>query len=68
VKVAWLTRPLGRITTGLQEGCSQVAKRSDDGRHVFVWNFPIDVTFKSASPFGWSVTVVSICSVGVAYQ
>eukprot|EP00729_Bicosta_minor_P017205 gene17205-28828_t len=49
--------PEWEIVAGLQEGCSQVAKRSDDGRHSFVWNFPIDVTFKSTGPFGWPIVL-----------
>ena len=51
------------IVAGLQEGCSQVAKRSDDGRHTFVWNFPIDVTFKSTGPYGWPKIVMQVYGV-----
>jgi len=48
------------ITTGLEEGFTQAAKRSADDRQIFVWNFPLDVTFKSTNPFGWPQLVLSV--------
>ncbi|XP_071962262.1 B9 domain-containing protein 1-like [Antedon mediterranea] len=47
------------ITSGLEEGVSQVSKKSQDGRQTFVWNFPLEVTFKSTNPFGWPQLVLS---------
>eukprot|EP01041_Mallomonas_annulata_P002148 gene2148-4179_t len=42
------------IKTGIQTGISQTSRKStsniEDG---IVWNFPIDVTFKSTNVFGW---------------
>lgn len=47
------------VTSGLEEGISQVAKKSLDERQVFVWNFPIEITYKSTNPFGcWFVFLV----------
>ncbi|KAH3862636.1 B9 domain-containing protein 1-like [Dreissena polymorpha] len=46
------------VTSGLEEGISQVAKKSQDDRQQIVWNFPIDVTFKSTNPHGWPQLVV----------
>lgn len=40
------------IPQGLEEGISQVGKCSNDERRVFVWNFPLEITFKSTNPFG----------------
>ena len=40
------------VTSGLEEGTTQISKRSGDARQLFVWNFPIDITFKSTNPFG----------------
>lgn len=40
------------VSQGLEEGASQIAKKSQDERQLFVWNFPIDVTFKSTNPYG----------------
>ena len=37
---------------GLEEGLTQTAKKSSDGRQLFVLNFPIDIGFKSSNPFG----------------
>ncbi|XP_050019762.1 B9 domain-containing protein 1 isoform X2 [Alexandromys fortis] len=39
-------------TAGLEEGISQIASKSQDVRQALVWNFPIDVTFKSTNPYG----------------
>jgi len=47
------------VTSGLEEGISQVAKKSFDERQIFVWNFPIEITYKSTNPFGWPQLVVS---------
>ena len=37
---------------GIEEGISQITQKSHDRRQVFVWNFPLDITFKSTNPFG----------------
>eukprot|EP00794_Sanderia_malayensis_P009156 gene9156-10128_t len=47
------------ITTGHEGGLSQIATKSSDERQLFVWNFPLDVSFKSTSPFGWPQLVIS---------
>ncbi|XP_019615024.1 PREDICTED: B9 domain-containing protein 1-like [Branchiostoma belcheri] len=47
------------ITSGLEEGITQVTKKSHDDRKLFVWNFPLEVTFKSTNPHGWPQLVVS---------
>ncbi|XP_035888791.1 B9 domain-containing protein 1 isoform X2 [Phyllostomus discolor] len=47
-------------TAGLEEGISQITSKSHDVRHSLVWNFPIDVTFKSTNPFGWPQIVLSV--------
>ncbi|KAB7505620.1 hypothetical protein Anas_06457, partial [Armadillidium nasatum] len=41
-----------QVIKGIEEGSSQSTRRSEDERSIFVWNFPIDVTFKSTNPFG----------------
>ncbi|XP_076043015.1 B9 domain-containing protein 1 [Oratosquilla oratoria] len=48
------------VVCGLEDGISQIAHRSDDERQVFVWNFPLDITFKSTNPFGWPQLVISL--------
>lgn len=50
------------ITSGLEEGISQIAKRSlyhSESTSKFVFNHPIDVSFKSTNPFGWPQIVIS---------
>ncbi|XP_054991191.1 B9 domain-containing protein 1 isoform X2 [Sorex araneus] len=42
-------------TAGLEEGISQITSKSQDVQQALVWNFPIDITFKSTNPYGsWS--------------
>eukprot|EP00118_Oscarella_pearsei_P004942 m.21971 g.21971 ORF g.21971 m.21971 type:complete len:213 (+) comp28256_c0_seq2:23-661(+) len=48
------------VTSGLEEGISQITKKSQDGRQLFVWNFPLDITFKTTNPYGWPQLVVSV--------
>lgn len=47
-------------TAGLEEGISQITSKSQDVRQTLVWNFPIDVTFKSTNPYGWPQIVLSV--------
>uniref|UniRef100_H2Y8E3 B9 domain-containing protein 1 n=1 Tax=Ciona savignyi TaxID=51511 RepID=H2Y8E3_CIOSA len=47
------------VTSGLEEGISQITRRSRDERQLFVWNFPLDITYKSTNPYGWPQLVVS---------
>ncbi|XP_038064544.1 B9 domain-containing protein 1-like [Patiria miniata] len=60
VKYNFVFGPDWVITSGLEEGISQVCKKSQDGRQLFVWNFPLEVTFKSTNPHGWPQLVVSV--------
>lgn len=43
---------LSLCSQGLEEGISQITSKSRDVRQALVWNFPIDVTFKSTNPYG----------------
>ncbi|XP_059572904.1 B9 domain-containing protein 1 [Alligator mississippiensis] len=47
-------------TTGLEEGISQITSKSGDAQQTLVWNFPIDITFKSTNPYGWPQIVLSV--------
>ncbi|XP_065268527.1 B9 domain-containing protein 1 [Emys orbicularis] len=47
-------------TTGLEEGISQITSKNRDAQQALVWNFPIDITFKSTNPSGWPQIVVSV--------
>lgn len=48
----WSSDQLSLSVQGLEEGISQIASKSQDVRQALVWNFPIDVTFKSTNPYG----------------
>ena len=54
--------PDWRVCQGIDQGFSQVARKSSGGDASVVWNFPIDVTFKSTNAFGWPRLVVSVYS------
>ncbi|EMP35528.1 B9 domain-containing protein 1, partial [Chelonia mydas] len=45
---------------GLEEGISQITSKNRDAQQALVWNFPIDITFKSTNPSGWPQIVVSV--------
>ncbi|KAJ7305999.1 hypothetical protein JRQ81_010365 [Phrynocephalus forsythii] len=47
-------------TSGLEEGISQITSKNRDSQQELVWNFPIDITFKSTNPFGWPQIVISV--------
>ncbi|XP_065899497.1 B9 domain-containing protein 1-like [Dysidea avara] len=48
------------IVSGLSEGITQTSQRGSGYVKNFVWNFPIDVTFKSTNAFGWPQIVISV--------
>ena len=54
--------PEWRIMQGIDQGFSQVARKGTSGDASVVWNFPVDITFKSTNPFGWPRLVVSVYS------
>lgn len=43
---------------GIDNGMSQIARTSTCDQS-FIWNYPIDITFKSSNPHGWPKLVVS---------
>mmetsp|Transcript_26150 Transcript_26150/g.32074 ORF Transcript_26150/g.32074 Transcript_26150/m.32074 type:complete len:191 (-) Transcript_26150:424-996(-) len=49
------------IVHGIDSGISQVSKKQPgDPRQEIVWNFPVDVTYKSTNAFGWPRLVISV--------
>ncbi|XP_047348692.1 B9 domain-containing protein 1 isoform X1 [Vespa velutina] len=48
------------VVAGIEEGLTQMCKRSNDPRNVIVWNFPLEITFKSTNPHGWPQLIMSI--------
>ncbi|XP_037093921.1 B9 domain-containing protein 1-like, partial [Pollicipes pollicipes] len=51
--------PDWEMVAGLDEGISQISKRSQDERQLLVWNLPVEVSFKSTNPHGWPQLIVS---------
>lgn len=48
------------VTQGLDTGLSQIAQRAGGQDTAVVWNFPIDVTFKTTNAFGWPRIALSV--------
>ncbi|KAH6575712.1 hypothetical protein BASA61_007777 [Batrachochytrium salamandrivorans] len=67
-KFSFLQGPDWSILSGLEEGISQFAKgRQASTATEFqspikpcIWNFPIDITFKSTNPYGWPQLLVTV--------
>tara|TARA_B100000768_G_C11168773_1_gene327741 strand:+ start:91 stop:705 length:615 start_codon:yes stop_codon:yes gene_type:complete len=51
------------VMKGVEEGITQLSSASGasaEGGQVAVWNFPIDVTFRSTCAHGWPQIIVSV--------
>ncbi|XP_077527883.1 B9 domain-containing protein 1-like isoform X2 [Haemaphysalis longicornis] len=48
------------VAAGVEEGISQVARKSRDSRRIFIWNFPLEITFKSSNVWGWPQLVLAV--------
>ncbi|XP_046402148.1 B9 domain-containing protein 1-like [Ischnura elegans] len=48
------------VASGLEEGISQVSRKTLDGRGLVVWNLPLDISLKSTNPYGWPRLVVCV--------
>jgi len=60
-KLCFVCGPDWSVTAGQEEGITQIARKdSDFGGQKVVWNFPLDVTFRSTCPFGWPQVVLSV--------
>ena len=61
-KYSFSQGPDWKVCQGIDQGFSQVARKSSGGDSTVVWNFPIDVTFKATNAHGWPRLVVSVYS------
>ncbi|CAG0884875.1 unnamed protein product [Cyprideis torosa] len=59
LKYSYVFGPDWSVVSGLEEGITQNCQKSSDQFSKFVWNFPLDVTFKSTNPYGWPRIVIS---------
>jgi B9 domain-containing protein 1 len=49
---------------GPEDGISQITRKtSGDVDQKLVWNFPIEVTYKSTNAFGWPQLILSVYSI-----
>ena len=49
--------------SGVDVGLSQIAQKANGHDSRIVWNFPIDIVFKSTNPHGWPRLVLSVSCV-----
>ncbi|XP_043471924.1 B9 domain-containing protein 1 [Leptopilina heterotoma] len=52
--------PEWTVVGGVEEGLTQMSKCSNDARHLAVWNFPLNIAFKSTNPHGWPQLILSM--------
>ncbi len=60
VKYAFNFGASWKVMQGVDCGISQIARKGTDGDTTVVWNFPLDITFKSVSAHGWPRLVLSV--------
>ncbi|KAJ3338132.1 B9 domain-containing protein 1 [Gonapodya sp. JEL0774] len=62
-KFSFLYGPDWVVVAGLEEGLTQMASPGpgpDSASKSCVWNFPIEITFKSTNAFGWPQLILSV--------
>ncbi|XP_065222053.1 B9 domain-containing protein 1 [Planococcus citri] len=59
-KYCFVYGPDWELISGTEEGISQVSRKSQDERQIFIINFPIETCFKSTNPYGWPRIVLSV--------
>mmetsp|Transcript_6035 Transcript_6035/g.10898 ORF Transcript_6035/g.10898 Transcript_6035/m.10898 type:complete len:199 (-) Transcript_6035:207-803(-) len=52
-----------KFIDGLEDGLTQVTRRSTGADDSLVWNFPIDLTYNSTNVFGWPQIILTVFSV-----
>ena len=52
-----------QVLDGLEEGVTHLSKRAPGVDTSFVWNFPINVAYRSTNIFGWPQVVLSVYDV-----
>jgi B9 domain-containing protein 1 len=60
VKYSIVHGPDWSIVSGIEEGVSQLSKSNLESNSAVVWNFPVDVGFRSNNAFGWPQIVLSV--------
>ncbi len=55
------------VVDGIENGLSQIARKAPGCDNSVVWNFPVDISFKSTNAHGWprmSVSIYGVDSLG----
>jgi B9 domain-containing protein 1 len=60
-KFSFNAGPEWSIISGCEDGITQASRVDMD--HSCVWNYPIDVVFKSPKPFGWPQLICAVYGV-----
>jgi len=60
VRYGFAFGPDWTVVDGIETGLSQVARRVPGPDRSVVWNFPVDVSFKSTNAFGWPRLSISV--------
>jgi len=47
------------VVSGAEDGLTQIGQKGGS-KHCVVWNFPIDLTFRSSNIFGWPQIVLAV--------
>jgi hypothetical protein len=55
-----LPNRLLQVLAGMESGITQVASLAGGGDTSLVWNFPLDLTFKSTNVHGWPQLVLAV--------
>eukprot|EP00741_Cyanophora_paradoxa_P025595 tig00000383_g24699.t1 len=48
------------VIQGVEEGITQMTIKPDGTNKPIIWNYPLDITFKSSNAFGWPQLVLSV--------
>lgn len=45
---------------GPEDGISQISRKTSGPDQLFVWNFPLEATYKATNAFGWPQIIISV--------
>ena len=63
VRYAFSFGPDWMVVDGIETGLSQIARRMSGYDSSVVWNFPVDISFKSTNAHGWPRMSLSVYGV-----
>mmetsp|Transcript_6470 Transcript_6470/g.19041 ORF Transcript_6470/g.19041 Transcript_6470/m.19041 type:complete len:197 (+) Transcript_6470:243-833(+) len=63
VRYAFSFGPDWSVVDGIETGLSQIARKIQGCDNSVVWNFPVDISFKSTNAHGWPRMCVSVYGV-----